>query len=381
MRIVIVTEYFPSSAKGEITGGVEARAFFVARELAKRHQVTVVCSRRPGQRKKDSYLNIKVERVGPVYEYTPTGHLIKRVIFGFAAISKARRLCRANFDVIDGYSYLCYPAAILASKKTRRFLTYHEVWLDSWKKNTLRFAGILGELAERIVLWLTKITGIRVISVSGFTKGRLEEHGILPDKISVVANGVNLERFKLKVGKKFKHPTICYVGRLVEHKRVDDLINAFVIVRRKVKDLKLIIVGDGSAKTKLELLVKKLGLSEHIEITGYFKSYDEVVIALKKSHVFCSPSVVEGFGITVVEAAASGVPFVISDIEPFREVSKGGKGGLLFRQRDIADLAKKLEMLLKDKKLYERCKKEGKKLASEYGWQEIAKKIEEVYTQ
>lgn len=379
MRIVIFTEYFPSSAKGEVTGGVEARAFFAAQELAKQHEVTIVCSRRPREKKEDAYLGLSIRRVGPAYEYTATGHLVKRILFGIAAIHEARRL-GVKAEVIDGYSYFCYPAAILSPKGARKFLTYHEVWLDSWGKNTGRSAGVLGELAERAVLWLARVKKTNVIAVSGFTKSKLIEQGITAKQISVVPNGVSLVKYKTDDVKKFGIPTICYVGRLAEHKRVDDLVKGFAGVRKKVKRCQLIIVGDGPERDIIEKLVDEQGLTESVKITGYLKSHDEVIRTLKKSHVFCSPSVLEGFGITVVEAAASGVPYVISDIPPYREVTKQGLGGLFFRPRDIKDLAKKLEKMLTDKKLYAKCKRETKKLVSAYDWKKIAKDIEEVYS-
>ena len=100
---------------------------------------------------------------------------------------------------------------------------------------------------------------------------------------------------------------------------------------------------------------------------------------IKSSHVFSLPSLVEGFGIVVVEAAASGLPYVISDIPTFKEITKNGKGGFLVNPCDPLSFSKKILDLMSRQLLYRKKSQEGLLLAKNYLWQEIAKRTEKTY--
>ncbi len=382
MNILIATEYFPESETGEITGGVESRAFYAAKELAKRNKVFIITSRRPGSNSFDSFSGLTVIRLGPEYPYTQAGHTIKRALFSINSALYARKLVRTEkIDVVDVYSFLTYFVPIWASFLTtaRGFLPYHEVWVGNWAKNTGSRKGIFGEVLERLVLLKARILGLRFISVSGFTKKQLARQGIPKDRIRVINNGVRLSDYSKINAIKARQPTVCFVGRLTKNKRVEDLIMAGSRLRRRIRGLKIAIVGSGPEEESLKKLVKEQKLGQTVEFAGYLPSHRDVLKRLKSSTVFCSPSVVEGFGITLVEAIASGVPYVCSDIPPFVEISEKGKGGLLFEQKDYEDLAEKIHKILTDKALYRRCIDEEKKLCQKYDWAKIASEIEEAY--
>jgi len=387
MRILLATEYFPESETGEITGGVESRAFYAARQLAKKQKVFILTSRRPGSKRVDSFSSLNIIRLGPEYGYSQSGHLLRRLLFSINAALSARRLAhKERIDVIDGYSFLTYPAAIWTAlfSKTRGFLTYHEVWVGSWAKNTGTSKGFFGELLERVVLFKAKLGSLRFISVSNFTKDQLVRQGIPNERIKVISNGVTLSDYTKLKTQKARQPTVCFVGRLTKNKNVEDLILAAAELRKKITGLKVLIIGSGPEEDTLKKLAAEKKLEGIVEFAGFLPSHKEVLKRLKASTVFCSPSIVEGFGITLVEAIASGVPYVCSDIPPFVEISgkAGGreKGGLLFRQGNAEDLADKLHRLLADKALYERCIEEEKKLCLRYDWAAIASQIEEAYS-
>jgi glycosyltransferase involved in cell wall biosynthesis len=97
--------------------------------------------------------------------------------------------------------------------------------------------------------------------------------------------------------------------------------------------------------------------------------------------VFCLPSVAEGFGIVLLEAMASGTPYVCTDIDVLREVTGNGKGGFLFKKNNENALAEKISTLLKDKKTYAEKIEEGKKHIRKYIWKDLAPVIENLYKQ
>ncbi len=359
MNILFITEYFPEDP-GDITGGVEARAFFVAKELAKKHSVTVLtsCRKKP---KKYTIENIRVVQIGPAYPYTQKGHLFKRMLFGLNSVFFSRKI---KADVVEGCSFFTYLSSILHPAES--FITYHEVWLGEWVKNTNKL-GFIGEIAERAVLLGAKLFRTNIIAVSNFTKDKLVDAGVSEKQVRVIHNGVDLSKYNVRV-KKFDKKTVCYVGRLTKHKRVQDLIKAVDGL-----DVECKIVGKGQEKEYLESIA-----GSNVEFLGFLPSYMDVIKTLKKSHVFCSPSVVEGFGITLLEAMACNVPFVCSDIAPFREVSDG-RGGLFFKPKDHKELRQNIKRLLEHEKFYKTCVEEEKLRVSEFDWNIIAKKVEEYY--
>jgi len=98
----------------------------------------------------------------------------------------------------------------------------------------------------------------------------------------------------------------------------------------------------GPEEVNLKKLVNKLNLRANVEFLGFIENHDDVIRQLKASDVFALPSIVEGFGMVVIEAMAAGIPYVASDIPPIREVTSKGIGGLLFEPTNCEDLALKL---------------------------------------
>jgi len=368
MRIVYITEYFPYYGEGDITGGVESRCFNVARKLSKKHDVIIITSWKRGEERKHNIGNIKIYRVGKHHDYTNEGAVFSRLNFSIAAYKTAKRI---KSNITEGYNFISYLPAFYASKKTKSksIATYHEVWLGEWIKNTGLITGILGSIWER---WTLSRKWDKIISVSNFTAKRIKKRTI------IIPNGINIESYSKKETK-YKEPTICSISRLTPKKRVNDLIKAIAIVKKEIPNIKLIVVGKGDEITNLKNLANKLNLQNNIEFKGFVKEHKDVIKYLKKSHIFCLPSILEGFGIVLLEAMASKTPYVCSDIEVLREVTREGKGGFIFKNQNPNDLASKLLFLLKNKKIYKQKVEEGNNLVKEYDWKLIAKKIEGVY--
>lgn len=376
LRITIITEYFPYSANVEIRGGVEARCFYLGRELAKRHGVTIITSWSKGLKREETINGMRVLRVGPHHEYTHhgLGAFVSRL--GFAKAARETASC-IPADIIEGANFISYLPAFAASRKQRvlGIATYHEVWLGSWIKNKGIITGVLGSIWERLVLakpWN------KIIAVSAFTKTRLLVHGIQEKMITVIPNGVDLREYQGKI-KRNDQPTICCVSRLTPQKRVEDLIRAMAIVRKQISDAQCDIVGVGDEETSLKTLAARLGVDEAIHFHGFVKNHADVITVLKRSHVFCLPSVVEGFGIVVLEAMAAGVPYVCTDIPPLKEITANGNGGFLGEQKNPSDMAASIIKLLKDKKLYAQKVNEGLRHVQQYDWKDIAKRVEKTY--
>jgi glycosyltransferase involved in cell wall biosynthesis len=373
MKICFVTEYFPKNDKLEIKGGVEIAAFNEAYYLSKNNDITVLTSYEEETKRKTEIGNIKIIACGKKRSYTQKKSYKKRLSFIKAAYDTGKKL---DLDIIIGYNFITYPVAWKISQKLNIpcVARYHDVWIGKWIKNIGIF-GIFGEILERY--FLSRDVDL-ILAVSNFTANNLKKH-FPKNKIAVVPNIVEFNKIK---STKFKKKTISCVSRLVEYKRIEDLILAMDIIINKdnnFKNLQCKIIGVGPMKKKLELITKEKNLEKNITFCGFVKKHENVLKVINSSYIFCLPSKVEGFGIVIVEALGCEVPFVTSNISPIIEISEK-KGGLFFQAENHEDLAKKLKLLLKEKKLYENLKKEGLEQYKKYKGENIARKLEKYYT-
>ncbi len=376
MNVLLLTEYFPASLKGEITGGVESRVFNIAKGLAKKHKVRIMTSWRNNLKRHEFFENIEVIRVGPEHKYSNYGGFVSRLLFARAVCKKGASL--ENVELVHGFNFTTYlPAYKIAKKIDKKVvITYHETWVNEWIKNKGLVSGFPYELYERFLL---KLDYDSIISVSEFTKKRLIRAGIHKKKIEVIPNGIDFSYLNNLKSKKYNSPTICFVGRLVKTKNVEVLINAIKIIKARIPDIKCKIIGKGPEENKLKNLVKRLNLVNTIEFLGFLPNYEDVVKTLRSSHIFCFPSTVEGFGIVMIESMALKTPYVCSDIPVLKEITQNGKGGEIFKKNESNDLAKKVLSLLTNKKEYRKKQKEAEELAKKYDWKTVVKMVEKRY--
>jgi 1,4-alpha-glucan branching enzyme len=246
--------------------------------------------------------------------------------------------------------------------------------------NGRSFDDISHDLTNNLILY--RLASKLVVN-SAFMKNNVSNfYGINPDKIAIIPNGVNLEKFNNSHGQKKDlegDPSILFLGLVSKLKGVDVLIEAVAKLRFDLPDLKLHIVGHGDdIRESLLQLIKRLHLENFVIFHGaadpattpaYYKSAD----------IFVHPSRYEGFGITILEAMASGIPIVASSIGSFTEILVNGQTALLFRREDPDDLAKALLSLAQDSALKKRLSQNGLTEVQNYSWQKISKKYVVLY--
>src|SRR3989338_1504675 len=377
MKILLITDFFPIGKDLRFSGGVEARTFFVAKELAKRNDVFIISARLPQTRAKEKIFGFTVYRPGPIINYNsgaPTVFdLHKRLSFIFSAISLGKRI---SIDIVDGGNFSDHFIAKMISntQKIPVVFWYPDVFIGQWIKTSGLLGGFVGYLLEKTNLIFSADL---FIAISNVTKNKLIASGVDKAKVVTIPCGVEPNEFKQKV-EKSKIPQIICISRLVSYKRVKDLIFAFALVERVLKEVRLVIVGNGPQKKELINLAKELNLLNKITFLENL-SRQNLIKKIQESHIFALPSAVEGFGIATIESAAAGVPYVVSDISVFKEVTKNGQGGLLFNLGSPTDLAAKIKKLLVDKNLYQKKSEEVLGLSKIYDWSKIALATEKVY--
>ncbi len=354
MKLLFVTEFFPRD-KTKFTGGVEARIFYLTQNLTSPFHVIS----RPKTHVSVSFLSI-----------------FPRLYFQVHAVWQSRHL---KPDFVEGSNFNSYlPAFLIARlKKVPAVAWYADIYQKEWFKLFPLPTALAGFLLECLSL---RLPWNGVIAMSQTTKAKLTRAGVPQAKITVIYGGADTKTIKNIEVSKFTNPTIITLARLVAYKRIQDIIDALPLILPTIPNLNLIIIGDGPFRPSLESKVAKLNLNSHVKFKGTL-SHSQAWSLLKRSHLFCLPSVVEGFGLVTVEALAAGVPYVNSDIPPTREITQYGQGGLLFEPKNPQDLATKAIKLLTNKSLYQEKALQGLKLSKNYSWETIAKQSENYYSQ
>ena len=149
------------------------------------------------------------------------------------------------------------------------------------------------------------------------------------NKIALVENGVNVERFNKIVNKSVNPYRWIYWGRLASHKRIDKILDLVSFSQKSGYPVEIIICGDDFDSTKVKLMdrISILGLNNASIINGLSNEILDKVIS--ESGVYISASEYEGFGLTIIEALSSGLPVIARDIEPIRSFLKYDNGLLL----------------------------------------------------
>ena len=164
--------------------------------------------------------------------------------------------------------------------------------------------------------------------------------------VTVIYNGINFSLFHAK-------KTVCskpieklvVVSRLdMQKKGHDILLDALSILKRKGYRYILDIVGDGRSKDDVVQFISQLGLQEEVNMIGS-KPRDWVYEHLSEYDLLVQPSRYEGFGLSIVEGIASGIPVLASDIDGPREILRNGRYGFLFKSEDANNLAEVIESI------------------------------------
>lgn len=195
-------------------------------------------------------------------------------------------------------------------------------------------------------------------------------------KNKVLYNSFDIEKLKnLSEEKVDEYNYLVAVGRIVnEHKGFDILIEAIQRLKEDGIDEKLLIIGDGPDKWKLEEMIKKYNLEKNIILKGFDKNPYKW---MKNSKVFILSSNYEGFGLVLVEALACKVPVISTDCNcgP-REILEDGNNGLLIPVGDVELLKEGIKKILQNKKLYNQFKNKALNRALDFSNEKIIEKLE-----
>ena len=210
--------------------------------------------------------------------------------------------------------------------------------------------------------------------------------GAVKTKIRVIPNGVEASRFNngrqpqpIPTGVSEDRKTILYVGRIVREKGIFTLLDAFEKLRKQGKDVSLVLVGEGPLKEDLAKEVLRRKLNDRVKLAG-FVDEKELVSLYNSSDVFVLASHYEPFGMVALEAMASRVPVVVSDVGGLSEIVEDGITGVKVPASNPSTLAEGILRVLEDRELSEQLKENAYRAVQErYRWDMIAEKTIEAY--
>jgi phosphatidylinositol alpha-mannosyltransferase len=201
-------------------------------------------------------------------------------------------------------------------------------------------------------------------------------------RMRVIPNGIDLSVYRPGLTP-IRHlrddkVNILFLGRLEKRKGLGDLLRAYGAASARVPRSRLIIVGDGPLRGKIESYVARHRLP-NVVVAGYVP--DSVKPRyFGSADIFCAPATgAESFGIVLLEALASGVPVVATEVPGYMSVLESGKDSITVQPKNWRELAASLVILARDRELRGRLGAYGTQKAARYSWEVVASAVVEVY--
>lgn len=365
MKIGLVCPY--SITKG---GGVQEIVYAMQAELLKRGHDAYIITPRPQDH--DGEPRDKMIFVGGAADFNSPLHTTIQVS---ASVSESieRMLNEEQFDILHFHEpwVPMLSMQILSRSNAVNVATFHAKLPETMMSRTM--AKVVTPYTKPILKYIDALTAP--------SEAAAEYVCSLTDQpVAIIPNGIDNHTFKppKKFHDKQAHKTILYVGRLEGRKGVNHLLHAFKRINERCPDVSLVIAGDGSDRSKLEMLAEDLEL-QNIEFRGYV-SNEEKIKLLQTADLFCAPSLYgESFGIVLIEAMACGLVTVAGDNAGYESVMKGLGALSLVNPKHHAELARRLEVLLYQPELRQLWREWAAEEVAQYGYERIVDQYVQVY--
>jgi glycosyltransferase involved in cell wall biosynthesis len=331
-------------------GGAEVHCFEIFKRLAAGgDDVTVLASGFSGAPAEETIEGVRVLRLGNRISY-------------YAQVYPAYRRLRAATPpdvVVEDLNKFPFFARLWVAEPLVVFV-HHLFGVTAFRQVALPIATAT-YLAERLVPRVYR--GVPVIAVSPSTRDELIAGGLRADDVHMIPNGVDHELYRPGDGTRASTPTVLALGRVEPYKRNERLVDAIAAL----PGVRLVIAGAGTGLEAVRARVAARGIADRVELRGFIDE-DEKVRLLQTAHVLATVSEKEGWGLTVLEAAACSTPAVATDVPGLRDAVRHGETGLLVPRDDAAALVTALRRMIEDAPLRERLGQEARRWAARFEW-------------
>lgn len=364
-------------------GGASVAAHNLAAEMAKRgHEIEVFTSSIDARDKIEKYDAMTIHRYGTNLRISTSN--ISLGIFK-KPMDYDVDIAHVHFDIPPGpFAGLLYAKI----KKVPLVVTYHGDWAEDFG-SFLRRVGITlinRHLVDKILSHSAVIISPsrQYIDKSKFLQNHKERTVAIP-------NAIHLSDFELQYSKEecrkelglpLDKKIILYFGFLTPYKGPDILIESMKRIIGEISDTILIFAGKGAMADELKVLAARLGVEKNVLFVGFVEN-NLKSLYYKAADIFCLPSTksTESFGISNLEAMASGVPIVASNIGGIPDVVDDGINGLLVPPKNPEKLAYAIIYLLNNEETRVHMGKKGREKVQNYSWRMVAEETEKIYNE
>ena len=339
-----------------LAGGAEIHLHEIFGRLATQgHEVVLLCGGWPGCSPRATLDGIEVHRVGT------------RATFPFFARGYwHRHLVRRAFDVVveDINKVPLYTPTWQLPKLVG--LVPHLFGGTAFQELPAPLAAAVW-MSERPMPYFYRRHAFQAISES--TRDDLVARGVNRENIRVIFPGIDTTQYTPNASEREEKPVFAYLGRLKKYKGVDLVVQAFATAA--IPNARLEIAGAGEFRPVLEQLTRTLGVQDRVRFLGRIDESTKVALLRRAwATLFASPK--EGWGITNLEAAASGTPVIASNSPGIRESVRHGETGFLVPHGDVAAMAVCMRKLSDERALVEHLGVAARRFAEGFSWQRAA---------
>lgn len=327
--------------------------------VKKGHKVTLFTSSFAGSRKEEDIDGVHIIRSG---DQIFGVHLKAMFWYLFSPHLK--------FDiVIDEIHGIPFFSPLYIRVKKLAFI--HEVAKEVWRLNPWPWPfnlipAIVGTLLEPFIFRVL-YHNLPFMTVSESTKEDLIKWDIPKEHIKVIHNGFKSQTLEKGVKKEDKK-TLVYLGALSKDKGIEDALEIFKILEKKSNNWQFWVIGKAEVHylEYLKSKVNKFNLENAVKFFGFVDESKKINL-LARAHILINPSIREGWGLVVIEAASVGTPTVAYNVAGLRDSVVDGKTGIL-SDPNSQSAADKIDYLLNNKSIYGELSRNCKSWSSKFSW-------------
>jgi len=382
MKIGHFVSLFPSNREKIEVYGVGKATYYLCSQLAQKgHDVHIFAPFKKNLIEKSGNLTVHFHKsfldLGRNYAYK---YISYKMLFDPIKI---------DLDIVHVHNDtpLSVIAGLRYAKKKRKPLvvTWHGDWIEN-------FGGILRRIAvyfaNRFVIdkFLSYASAIIIPSYYYFQQSKFLKK--FENKVIEIPNGINIKDFNVpyskeearrKLGLPYEKNIILFLSGLFTSKGPHILLKAIPKILENNKNCVFIFAGKGKI-SEYEKLSRELGVKDHVKFIGYVEE-NLKPLYYKAADIFVFPSIgdFEVFPIVLLEASASGLPMVVSNLSTLKCIVEDGYNGFFFTKGDEKSLADIVIYLLENKDIREKMGKNAKNKVMIYSWERISEETEKIY--
>lgn len=348
-------------------GGAEVLTMKLAKSwISKGHKVDIVSAKFPGAKDQENIEGVRVFRPAKFYAQSP----LEYIIFLYRIINFYRNSLSGKYDlVIDQVHGVPFFTPFFVKEPVVFFPL--EVAKSIWLYEVRFPFSLFGYFLELIYIKIFK--KLPFLTISSSTAQDLIKLGV--KNVYTVTPGCSIPPGK-KLPRKNKFPLLMSLGRITEMKRIEETIQAFRLLHKEVPNISLTVIGRGKENylNKLRSLCRAINIDDRVLFTG-FSSEKEKRRLLSQAWILVSTSLREGWGLTVIEAAACGTPTVAYKVAGLTDSIKDQETGLLCRNNNPQELVRNIRKLLINKLLRKELSRNALNYSRQFNWEKTADEV------